>query len=493
MSDAGARRDPHAAPRTPVAPPREDPSESGRVTLRFLGAARTTTGSLHRIRTQRGDLLLECGMYQGHRAEAEAWNRDLPVDPARVKAVVLSHGHIDHCGALPNLVKRGYRGPIWCTEATAGLLPVMLLDAAHIQESDCERVNRHVKGDKKRCEPLFTVADAERALRLVRGVPYGREFEPLPESVVRFVDAGHIIGSAAVHLTFRADGESTSLGFTGDLGRRDVPILRDPEPLGAVDWYMTESTYGDRDHEDTDDLFSKLGSAVRTAAGRGGKVLIPAFAVGRTQLVLYILHRLRVDGRIPDVPIYVDSPMATRATEVFRRNRDLYDAEAQEFLTCCGPLFQSARTSFVASVEESKALNRLDGPAVIISSSGMCEAGRILHHLRNHGPDARNQILFVGYQAEHTLGRRILEGERDVRIYGDRVHLAAEVRKVNGLSAHADRNGLLRYAQSLERTPKGVFLVHGEPERIAALSSWFHAHGIEGSQGPAPGEWRRLL
>ncbi len=471
----------------------EDAKEKGLVTLRFLGGARTTTGSLHRIRMRDGDLLLECGMYQGHRAEAEAWNRDLPVDPARVKAVLLSHGHIDHCGALPNLVKRGYRGPVWCTEATADLLPVMLIDAAHIQEVDAARINRHAKKGKPQKQPLFTIADAERTLRQVRGVPYGHPFEPLTGVTARFVNAGHIIGSAAIHLTLRAGGAATSLGFTGDLGRRDVPILRDPEPLGAVDWYMTESTYGNRDHEDTGDLLGLLEDAVLTVTRRRGKLLIPAFAVGRTQLVLYLLHRLRVDGRIPDVPIYVDSPMATRATAVFKKNRDLYDEEAHEFLTCRGSLFQGARTSFVADVDESKALNRLDGSAIIISASGMCEGGRILHHLRNHATDRRNLVLFVGYQAEHTLGRRILEGTRPVKIYGERVEITAEVRRINGLSAHADRRGLLRYAQALERPPKSIFLVHGDTDRIAALQSWFHEHGLPGAKGPAPGDWARLL
>ncbi len=487
--------DPHknTTGRVPRNIPIELPDEKGLVTLRFLGAAQTTTGSLHRFRTPKGDLVLECGMYQGHRAEAEAWNRDLPVDPARVRAVILSHGHIDHCGSLPNLVKRGFRGPVWCTEGTADLLPIMLLDAAHIQESDTDRVNRRNHGRGKPKEPLFTTADAKRALQLVKGVPYGTSFEAFDGVEARFVDAGHILGSAAVHLTFRADGRETTVGFTGDLGRRDVPILRDPEPLGSVDWYMTESTYGNRDHEDTGDLLAKLEDAVNTAVKRGGKLIIPAFAVGRTQLVLYLLHKLRYDRRIPDIPIYVDSPMATRATEVFRRHRDLYDKEAHEFLTCCGPLFRSARTSFVGGADESKALNHLDGSAVIISASGMCEAGRILHHLKNHATDPRSIVLFVGYQAMNTMGRRILEKRRDVKIYGQKVRIEAEIRKINGLSAHADRNGLLRYAQSLEKTPEGIFLVHGDTDRIAALQSWFHEHGILGATGPAPGDWKRLL
>ncbi len=470
----------------------DDPNEKGAVTIRFIGAAQTTTGSLHRIRLPAGDLLLECGMYQGHRAEAEEWNRNLPVDVERVKAVILSHGHIDHCGAVPNLVRRGFRGPIWCSDATADLLPVMLLDAAHIQESDTARMNRRRKHGPPRV-PLFTTIDAERALTLVRGVPYGRPFEALPGAEGRFVDAGHIIGSAAVHLTLRADGKSTTLGFTGDLGRRDVPILRDPEPLGQVDWYLTESTYGDRDHENTGDLLDILQDVVTTAVARRGKVIVPAFAVGRTQLVLYLLHVLRTSGRIPEIPFYVDSPMATRATEVFRRNPELYDDEARAFFSEKGALFHRAQTSFTADVEESKALNHLDGSAVIISSSGMCEGGRVLHHLKNHGTDPRNIVLFVGYQAQHTLGRRILEGVQRVKVYGEKISIAAQVRKVNGLSAHADRNGLLDYARRLDGEPQKTFMVHGEPEKTAALRSWFFEHGLKRTAAPRPGDWHRLL
>ncbi len=492
--DSDKKPDKKPARRPPSDLPIEDPNEIGPVTVRFLGGAQTTTGSLHRVRTPHGDILLDCGMYQGHRAESERWNRDLPVDVDRIKAMLLSHGHIDHCGALPNLVRKGYRGLIFCTSATADLLPIMLLDAAHIQESDTERMNRRLakKGHPLR-EPLFTVADAERTLTQVQGIDYGKPFEPVKDVEVRFVDAGHIIGSAAVHLTIRADGKETTLGFTGDLGRADVPILRDPEPLGQVDWLLTESTYGDRDHEDTGNLLSLLERFVNGVAPKGGKVIIPSFAVGRTQLVLFLLHQLRSADRIPDIPFFVDSPMASRATDVFRKNQDLYDDEAHQFLMNEGPLFHRARTTFVGPADESRKLNTMKGPAVIIASSGMCEGGRILHHLKHHATDSRNVVLFVGYQAAHTLGRRILEGEKKIKVYGDRVQVRAKIDKINGLSAHADRNGLVRYVERLDGEPKKVFCVHGEPEKIAALRSFFYEHDIRQTAGPKPGEWHRLL
>ncbi len=487
------RRNPgNNGPRRPQQLPVDGHGEEGAVTLRFLGAAQTTTGSLHRLRTPEGDVILDCGLYQGHRAEAELWNRRLPLDPKRVRAAVLSHGHIDHCGALPALVRMGWSGPIWCTEATADLLPVMLLDAAHIQESDTERLNRTLPPGQQK-EPLYRVQDAERALQLVRGVKYGADTEVTKGVTTRFVDAGHILGSAALHVTVKGRAGTTTLGFTGDLGRPGMPLLRDPEPLGSVEWYVSESTYGDRDHQDVTDVKARLEKLVKRAVGRGGKLLVPAFAVGRTQVLLYLLAQLVAEKRIPSVATYVDSPMATKATRVFERHAQVFDREARDFLRCSGPLFEGSRTSFVADVQESKALNDLEGPAIIISSSGMCEAGRILHHLRRHGTDPRNVVLFVGYQAEHTLGRRIVEGQREVRIYGDEVHLEAEVEQIDGLSAHADRAGLLRYVQRLDKVPQRTFLVHGEPEKIAAFEGHLRANGLPDVTGPAPGQWFRLL
>lgn len=467
--------------------------EAGAVTLRFLGAARTTTGSLHRLRTEEGDLVLDCGMYQGHREEAEAWNRELPVDTVRVQGVILSHAHIDHCGALPLLVKQGYRGPIWTTPATADLLPIMLFDSARLQEGDIERVNRRLPPEQRK-SPLYTEEDVERTLRLVRTASYGRAFEPFRGVEGRFVDAGHILGSAAVHVTVRArDGRTTTVGFTGDLGRENVPLLRDPEPLGEVDWYLTESTYGDREHEDESGISKRLADVLVRTAARGGKLLIPAFAVGRTQLLLYLLHELRFRKRIPDVPIYVDSPMARKATEVFRRHHELYDGEAREFMNCCGRLFDAARTSFVEDRTESMALNDLEGPAVIISSSGMLEGGRMVHHVIHHGADERNTVLFVGYQAEHTLGRRILDGATTYRAFGDEHEMRAEVADIEGLSAHADRRGLLAYVQKLRRPPQRTFLVHGEADKIESLKGYLAGNGVTNTVGPAPGDWFRLL
>jgi metallo-beta-lactamase family protein len=485
----------HAHPeagRPPIRLPIEVADEKGDATIRFLGAARTTTGSLHRIRLPGGDLLLECGMYQGHRAEAERWNRDLPVDVRRVRAVVLSHAHIDHSGALPNLVKNGFNGAIWCTEATRDLLPVMLLDAAHIQQFDAERMNKLRPGQPPHV-PLYTVEDAEHALRLLRGVPYGKDFEPMPGVVARFVDAGHILGSAAVHLTLRVNGRETRIGFTGDLGRRDMPILRDPEPLGAVDWYLSESTYGDRDHDESDDVAARLRDVVLRATSRGGKVIIPAFAVGRTQVILYLLAKLREAGKIPTISIYVDSPMAVAATKVFEQHPEVFDDEARALLRRHSPLVEGSRVSFIADKEESRALNHLEGSAIIISASGMCEAGRILHHMQHHAGDRRNIVLFVGFQAEHTLGRRIVDGERDVKIYGDKMHIGAEVESIEGLSAHADRRGLLAYAKTLSRPPKRTFLVHGEDEKVTALAKYLKDGGLGDVVGPRPGEWFRLM
>jgi len=479
--------------RAPRRLPATGDGEQGAATLRFLGAARTTTGSLHRLRTAAGDLVLDCGMYQGHRAEAESWNRELPLDVPRVRAAVLSHAHIDHCGALPNLVRMGYRGPILATEATAELLPILLADSAHVQRMDVERVNRRLPRDQWKA-PLYDDEDVAQTVRQIRPVPYGRAAPAMQGVEARFVDAGHILGSAAVHLTVRVpDGRSTTIGFTGDLGRVDVPLLRDPEPLGEVEWYLTESTYGDREHEDEAGIERRLGEIVSRTVARGGKVLIPAFAVGRTQLLLYLLHRLRFERKIPDVPIYVDSPMAKAVTEVFKRHHKLYDGEARDFVSCCGPLFTAARTTFVGDSMESRALNSLDGPAVIVSASGMLEGGRMVHHVIHQGTDERNVLLFVGYQAEGTLGRRLLDGAKTYRAFGDEHELRARVEEIPGLSAHADRRGLLAYAKKLSRTPRRTFLVHGESEKVDALATYLGDHGLRDVVGPSPGDWERLL
>ncbi len=454
--------------------------------VRFLGGVRTVTGSMHLVETEGGSILLECGLFQGRREEANRRNRFLPGPAKHADAVILSHAHIDHSGALPILVKGGWKGAVHLTEATAELADLMLRDSGAIQEKDAEFLNRHRGGGQEPVDPLYTPEDAARAATRFRAHPYGREFEPVPGVTARFADAGHILGSAVVHLTVREKAGTTRLVFTGDLGRGGMPLLRDPEPAGPAEVVLTESTYGDRDHEPPEDTERRLFDVVDRTVRRGGKVIVPCFAVGRAQAVIYLLHRLRASGRILDVPIYVDSPMAVNATRIFAAHRDLFDEEAREFVQGRGPLFTAARTSYLSDAEDSRALNGLRGPAVILSASGMCEAGRILHHLKHGLGDARNTILFVGYQAEHTLGRRILEKQAEVRVFGEMHRVRAEVAKVNGLSAHADRGGIAGYIQALGGRPKRVFLVHGDLERCESLQRFLAARGLHGAEIPSP-------
>jgi metallo-beta-lactamase family protein len=455
------------------------------VKIRFLGGVRTVTGSMHLVETAQGALLLECGTFQGPREESNHRNRFLPGAAKKARAVVLSHAHIDHSGALPTLVKSGWRGEIHATAATSDLCDLMLRDSGAIQEKDAEFLNRHAKG-KDRVEPIYTVEDAAYAVGRFRAHAYGEEFEPIPGVTVRFADAGHILGSAVVHLTVREPGGTTRLVFTGDLGRPGMPLLRDPEPAGPADVVMTESTYGDRDHEPPEDTEKRLFEIVDRTARRGGRVIVPCFAVGRAQAILYLLHRLRAAGKLADVSIYVDSPMAVDATKIFARHGDLLDAETREFAEGRGPLFTAARTTFVSDVAESKRLNGIEGPAVILSSSGMCEAGRVLHHLRNAVGDPRNTVLMVGFQAEHTLGRRILEKQEEIRIFGEPHRLRCEVAKINGLSAHADRGGIAAYLKSLGGPQRKVFLVHGDLERCESLKSFLAARGHHQVEIPEP-------
>lgn len=459
--------------------------------VRFLGGVGTVTGSMHLVETEGGRILLECGLFQGRREEANHRNRFLPGPARTADAVILSHAHIDHSGSLPTLVKGGWKGAIHLTAATGDLADLMLRDSAVIQEKDAEFLNRHRRGNGnggngRRVEPIYAPEDAVHAIRRFIPHAYGEEFTPVPGVTARFADAGHILGSATVHLTVRERAGTTRLLFTGDLGREGMPLLRDPEPPGQADVVLCESTYGDRDHEPPEDTERRLFEVVDRTAARGGKVIVPCFAVGRAQSLIYQLHRLRSAGRLGDVPVFVDSPLAVEATRVFSAHRDLFDGEAGEFIAGHhGKLFSSTRTAYLSSVEDSRALDELEGPAVILSASGMCEAGRILHHLRHGLGDPRNTVLFVGYQAEHTLGRRILEGADPVRVFGEMHPVRAEVAKVNGLSAHADRGGILRWLHSMGGRPRRIFLVHGDRERCEALARHLAAHGIHGAEVPA--------
>jgi metallo-beta-lactamase family protein len=430
--------------------------------IRFHGAARGVTGSRHLLETPSGRVLLDCGLYQGPRAESFRRNRDFGFDPRKVDAVVLSHAHIDHSGALPALVRAGFSGPVYATPATADLAEVMLLDSAFIQVRDVEYVNRR---EGTRREPLYGLDDARAAVKLLRPVPYHQEFD-LAGLRVSFHDAGHMLGSSLVRV--RHDGQN--LLFSGDLGRASLPILRSPELLDGASSIIVESTYGNRSHPPEEDEERDLEAIVHRVAGRQGKILVPAFAVGRTQHLTYRLKRLR--GRIPEIPVYIDSPLAADVTEIYRRHPECHEPGTWDG----GDPFGFGGVRYVRKPEESKRLNELDGPAIIIAASGMCEHGRILHHLFHHGSSPRNAVLFVGYQAEHTLGRRLLEGrkqkEQEIRVHGRPLTFRAEIFKMNGLSAHADRGGLEAFIRAHAKTLRHAFVVHGEPDQSDAFAAW---------------------
>lgn len=433
-------------------------------TVTFWGAARTVTGSMHLLDACGQSILLDCGVFQGNRAEARLRNREFPFRPKDINAVVLSHAHVDHCGNLPNLVKQGFTGPIFCTPATRALAGVMLGDAAKLHEEDAAYLDRHRASGEPEVEPLFTGRDVYRTLLRLQAVPYDTPFPVGPGLEATFVDAGHLLGSAMVALTI--DGRRR-LTFTGDLGRPGLPILRDPAPVPPADLVISESTYGGHTHEPVTETAEQLGAVVRRTAARGGKVIVPAFSVGRTQTIVYFLHQLISAGRLPALPIYVDSPMATRATEVFRAHPECFNEGALRLYRAHPELFGERHVRYVDKVHESIELNGRRDPCVIISASGMCEGGRVLHHLRHNIEDARSTVLIAGYQAEGTLGRRLVERQPSVRILGREVPLRAEVVILNGLSSHADHGGLVA---ALTGTAPRAALVHGESARAEALA-----------------------
>jgi metallo-beta-lactamase family protein len=454
----------------------------------FWGAAHTVTGSLHLVETPRARLLLDCGLFQGRRAEAYQRNQEFPFAPKDIDAVLLSHAHLDHCGNLPTLVRKGYGGPIWCTPATRDLMAAMLEDSAGIQQEDADYLNRKRPKGEPKVEPLYDRRDVVRTLRACQSVPYDRPFDPARGVRATFVDAGHLLGSAMVHVEAGGSDRPASLTYTGDLGRRVQPILRPPAAVPACDLLLCESTYGGKAHEPPELLAGSLGDIVRRTAGRGGKLLIPAFSLGRTQTVVYFLHQLVRDGKLPEVPVYVDSPLAAAATEVYRLHPDCFDEPTQELLEHDPDLFGGRRIRYIHSVEESKSLNLLEGPAVIIAASGMCEAGRILHHLKHHIEDPRTTILLVGFQAPETLGRKIAEKREEVRVLDRVLKLRAEVVTLNGFSAHADHAELVDYLTPLAGRVRQVRLVHGEPEPAAALAAALRAKGFADVAVPERGE-----
>jgi metallo-beta-lactamase family protein len=449
--------------------------------ITFHGAAQTVTGSQHLLEVNGYRLLLECGLYQGRRKEAFKRNRSFRFDPHKLDAVLLSHAHIDHSGNLPHLVKKGYRGPIYATDATAHLSNIMLLDSGHIHESDAEFVNkkRAHKGEPP-IEPLYTIEDASQVAQYFDCKPYDHPFEVVPGVRAQLVEAGHILGSAAIVLDIEEQGRHTRLWFSGDIGRRDLPILRDPVLPSEADYMIMECTYGDKTHQSPQSSYDELQQVVLKALERKGKVIIPSFAVGRTQELVYCLHRMIDGGEIPKIPVFIDSPLAVNVSDIFRAHPECFDEEALEFMRndVHPSILGEGLVTYVRSVERSKAINGDQRSMVIISASGMAETGRILHHLKNNIEDPSNTILIVSWQAPHTLGRRLAERVSRVKIFGEEYKRKAKVVTIGGFSAHGGQPFLVEYGLASRRSLKQVFLVHGEERGAEPLMGKLSEGGV---------------
>jgi metallo-beta-lactamase family protein len=459
--------------------------------LRFHGAAQEVTGSMHLVEANGRLIALDCGLFHGRRAEAEQKNRSFPCKPTDIDAVVLSHAHIDHCGKLPRLVRDGFRGPIYATPPTCDLVELLLADSAHIQEEDAAYWNKkRVRRGDAPIEPLYTADDAAETFPLLQRQRIGETFDVAGVAHVTFHEAGHMLGSAMVELDLR-DGESDAVRivYTGDLGRPGRAILRDPAPLPMADYLICESTYGGRNTPDNEGMGQQLADIINRAIDRGGKIIVPAFAVGRTQVIVYHYHTLLKAGLIKrPIPIIVDSPLASRATDVFRRHPEVFDEEAKDFRRDAGSLFRSDWAEYTRSVEDSKALHRRNEPMIIVSASGMCEFGRILHHLKNNIADARNTVIIVGYQAHHTLGRRLVEREKQVRIFGEMYDVKAEIRVLNGFSAHANASELIEWTVPMVPECRKAFLIHGEPDQSEKLAASMRERGFRKVVIPESGQ-----
>lgn len=462
--------------------------------IQFFGAAQTVTGSMHFIEANGHRVLLDCGMSQGKRQEANKLNSENPFDVKSIDAVVLSHAHLDHSGKLPILVKNGFNSSIFSTSATRDLCSAMLRDSASLQEMDAKYVNK--LNERKRLpfiKPLYTMRDVTTTLRLFQTVECRRPLAILPGIRLTFRNAGHILGSASVALDIsegRHKNKVTTLAFTGDLGRKGAAVVRDPEIIDRADILITESTYGGRHHGPMSEAKEKLTRIISETAHEGGLLIIPAFAVGRTQDVVYHLHELMESKQIPSMPVYVDSPLATNITEIFRQHPECYDEETEQLLRqdYGKDPFGFNMLRYTHSTEESKRLNDLRRPAIIISASGMCEGGRVLHHLRRNIGDPKTTILFVGFQAENTLGRKLLQGDKIARIYGEEFEVRAKIEDIDGYSAHADEGELLDFIAAIPNKPKRVFVVHGEPDAANAMAAGLSKLGIENVNVPKRGD-----
>jgi len=459
--------------------------------IQFIGADRTVTGSMHLLTINNRKILLDCGLYQGKRKEAFEINRTFDFfDPPEINSLVLSHAHIDHCGNIPSLVKKGFKGKVYCTSATKDLANIMLKDSAHIQERDVEFVNkRRKKQGKNLFEPLYNVQDAENSINLFEEVEYHEEKEIEPGVKIKFFDAGHILGSALTFITITENGKTYQLGFTGDLGRPNLPILKDPENIPDVDYFISESTYGGRFHDKTDGIELKLAEVIKKAISRKGKIIVPAFSLERTQEIVYLFHKIFENQIAPRIPIYVDSPLSTNATAIFRKHPECFDKEAYNLMMNHDDPFGFNKLIYINDVEDSKKLNDVNGPIMIISASGMAETGRILHHLKNNIEDEKNIIMMVGYCAENTLGKKIIEKEPIVKIFGDEYHLNAEVVVMNSLSGHADSDELTDYCSKLDKSKmKKIFLVHGDYDQQLKFKARLNKIGFNNIEIPQKGD-----
>ncbi len=451
--------------------------------IQFCGAATGVTGSCHLLTSGEHKILLDCGMFQGGKAMEQLNREPFPFDPAEIECVVISHAHIDHCGRLPLLVKQGFKGPIYATDATADLLDVMLKDSAHIHEQDAEQINRkRMRANAPQIVPLYTIKDAEAAIRLIVPRHYDQLFEINDRMKVVYNDAGHILGSAIIELWVTEDEKTSKIVFSGDLGMPHRPILKDPTFIKKADYVIMETTYGNRLHEEADASISSLINIAVETTKRGGNVVIPSFAVGRTQELIYELNKV-YDGTGPahdalkDVPVYVDSPMALAATEVFKKNAHIYDEEATEYILRGDHPMEFEGLRFTETSEESKALNGDGVPKIILSASGMCDAGRIRHHLKHNLWDEKNSIVFVGYQAEGTLGRTLIEGAKTVTLFGEEISVNAQIYNLEGFSGHADRDVLYKWITGFkDKKPSTIFLVHGEHDAKVDFAAYLKEH-----------------
>lgn len=460
--------------------------------VQFIGAARTVTGSQHLLHINGKKILLECGLFQGHRKDTYERNKNFKYNPAEIDLMILSHAHIDHSGNIPNLVKNGFDGPIYTTNATVDLCQIMLRDSAHLQERDIEWVNKkRMKKNQEPMEPLYSFEDVEKAMEQFIGVQYNRRINIYPGVTVTFQDAGHILGSSSILLEIAENGgRKIRFGFTGDIGRPVMPVIRTPDQLRDLDAIVMESTYGNRLHTPSEEVEEELAELVRTSFDDGGKIIIPSFAVGRTQLLVYMLHKLFDQNRIPEIPIYVDSPLAVNATNVFRAHPECFDRETYRvFLQNGEDPFGFKRLTYTHTVEESKALNEMNEPMIIISASGMAEGGRILHHLANNVGNSKNLVLFVGYAAENTLARKIMDGEKEVNIFGEKYVISSKVKKMDYFSGHADQGELINYLRlNPKNRLKKIFLVHGEESEAKPLQEKLLKAGYSNVHFPSSGE-----